>query len=219
MRHGLFCALYTDRGSHYFLTPEAGGRVSKTALTQVGRALKQLGIEHIAAYSPQARGRSERAFSTLQDRLPKELKLAGISTIEAANVWLREHYMAAHNEQFAIGAGQEGSAFVADALGAWREILCIQEDRTVGNDNTVKWQRLSLQLPPSRLRAHFVKATVRVHEYPQGQLAVYWGPHRLADYDAAGALVQPEPGDGVTGPIRARISSRDGMQEGRAYGT
>ena len=104
-KHGLFCSLYTDRGSHYFLTPEAGGRVSKTVLTQVGRALKQLGIEHIAAYSPQARGRSERAFSTLQDRLPKELKLAGIGTIEAANRWLSETYMAAHNKQFAIVSG------------------------------------------------------------------------------------------------------------------
>jgi transposase len=192
-QHGLFCSLYTDRGSHYFLTPQASGRVSKTALTQVGRALKQLGIEHIAAYSPQARGRSERAFSTLQDRLPKELKLAGISTLEAANVWLHEHYMSAHNERFAIAAEQEGSAFVADAMGAWREILCVQEDRTVSNDNTVKWQRLSLQLPPSRLRAHFVKATVRVHEYPDGQLAVYWGPHRLADYAADGILIPPEP--------------------------
>src|SRR5271166_905607 len=190
--HGLFCSLYTDRGSHYFFTPEAGGKVSKTVLTQVGRALKQLGIEHIAAYSPQARGRSERAFSTLQDRLPKELKLAGIRTVEAANVWLRETYMAAHNKQFAIDAEQEGSAFVADAMGAWREILCVQEDRTVGNDNTVKWQRLSLQLPPNRLRAHFVKAAVRVHEYPDGRLAVYWGPHRLADYGADGVLIQPE---------------------------
>ena len=102
--------------------------------------------------------------------------------------------MAAHNKQFAIEAEQEGSAFVADAMGAWREILCVQEDRTVGNDNTVKWQRLSLQLPPSRLRAHFVKATVRVHEYPDGTLAVYWGPHRLADYGADGVLVQPAPG-------------------------
>src|SRR5271165_4572181 len=193
-KHGLFCSLYTDRGSHYFLTPEAGGRVSKTILTQVGRALKQLGIEHIAAYSPQARGRSERAFSTLQDRLPKELKLAGISTIEAANRWLSETDMAAHNKQFAIDAEQEGSAFVADAMGAWREILCVQEERTVGNDNTVKWQRLTLQLPPSRLRAHFVKATVRVHEYPDGRLAVYWGPHRLADYGADGILVQPATG-------------------------
>ncbi len=191
-KHGLFCSLYTDRGSHYFYTPEGGGPVSKTVLTQFGRALKQLGIEHIAAYSPQARGRSERTFDTLQDRLPKELKLAGIDTVEAANRWLNEVYIGEYNERFAVAAEQEGSAFVADTMQAWREILCIQEDRTVGNDNTVKWERRSLQLPTSRLRPHFVKATVRVHEYPDGQLAVYWGPHRLADYAADGTLIQPE---------------------------
>jgi transposase len=193
-KHGLFCSLYTDRGSHYFFTPEGGGKVSKTVLTQFGRALKQLGVEHIAAYSPQARGRSERAFETLQDRLPKELKLAGIDTVEAANRWLSDVYIAEYNQRFAIAAEQEGSAFVADAMEAWREILCIQEERTVGNDNTVKWERRSLQLPPSRLRPHFVKATVRVHEYPDGQLAVYWGPHRLADYAADGSLIRPDAG-------------------------
>jgi hypothetical protein len=102
-------------------------------------------------------------FSTLQDRLPKELKLAGIGTVDAANRWLSETYIADHNKLFAIAAEQEGAAPVADTMGAWREILCVQEDRTVGNDNTVKWQRLSLQLPPSRLRPHFVRANVRVH--------------------------------------------------------
>lgn len=183
---GLFCALYTDRGSHYFHTPAAGGKVSRTQLTQVGRALQQLGIEHIAAYSPEARGRSERVFRTLQDRLPKELRLAGITGIAAANRWLAEVYLPEHNARFAVAAEQDGSAFVADTARAWREILCVQEERVVGNDNTVKWRRLSLQIPPSPLRAHFVRAKVRVHEYPDGRLAVFWGPHRLADYDAAG---------------------------------
>ena len=191
-KHGLFCALYTDRGSHYFVTPEAGGGVSKTVLTQFGRALKQLGVEHIAAYSPQARGRSERAFGTLQDRLPKELALAGITTVEAANRWLRETYIADHNQRFAIAAEQEGSAFVADATGAWREILCIQEDRAVGNDNTVKWRRLSLQLPPSRLRPHFVKATVRVHEYPDGQLGGVLGAASAGRLRPARRIIQPQ---------------------------
>ena len=190
-RHGLFCSLYTDRGSHYFFTPEAGGKVSKTALTQVGRALRQLGVEHIAAYSPQARGRSERVFQTLQDRLPKEFKLAGIDSVEAANVWLRDSFIPEHNKRFAVDAEQEGSAFVADATGAWREILCLQEDRMVGPDNTVKWDGLVLQLPPSRLRPHFVKTTVRVHGYPDGRLAVFWGPHRLGDYDAKGRIIAP----------------------------
>jgi transposase len=190
-RHGLFCSLYTDRGSHYFVTPEAGGKVSKTMLTQVGRALGQLGVEHIAAYSPQARGRSERVFLTLQDRLPKEFKLAGIATLEAANAWLRDTFIADYNSRFAVGAEQEGSAFVADTTGAWREILCVQEERTVGNDNTIKWEGLSLQLQPSRLRRHFAKTTVKVHAYPDGSLAVFWGPHRLGDYNAKGILIPP----------------------------
>ena len=190
-RHGLFCSLYTDRGSHYFHTPEAGGAVSKAQLTQVGRALKQLGIEHIPAYSPEARGRSERAFRTLQDRLPKELALAGITTVEAANRWLAETYIQDYNATFAVAAEQDGSGFVRDRDGAWAEILCIQEERQVGNDNTVKWRRLCLQLPPSRLRPHFVKATVRVHEYPDGDIAVFLGPHRLAGYDADGKISQP----------------------------
>jgi transposase len=188
-RHGLFCSLYTDRGSHYFHTPEAGGRVSKTTLTQVGRALSQLGIEHIAAYSPQARGRSERAFRTLQDRLPKELALAAITTVEAANRWLAEVYVDEYNSAFAVPPEQPGSGFVADPAGLWREILCVQEERTVGNDNTVKWRGLLLQLPPSRLRAHFVRAVVRVHEYPDGAVAVFLGPHRLADYHPDGQII------------------------------
>lgn len=191
-KHGLFCSLYTDRGSHYFETPVAGARVSKTVLTQFGRALKQLGIEHIAAYSPQARGRSERVFSTLQDRLPKELALARIGTVEAANAWLHDVYIPEHNKRFAIEAEQAGSAFAIDKDGVWRETLCVQEERRVGHDNTAKWRRSILQLPPSRLRPHFVKTTVRVHEYPDGRLAVFWGPHRLADYEAHGAVVEPE---------------------------
>ena len=118
---------------------------------------------------------------------------AALTIVELAR-WFDETYMAEHNKMFAIAAEQEGSAFVADAMDAAREILCVREERTVGNDNTVKWQRLSLQLPPSRLRPHFVKANVRVHEYPGGALAVYWGPHRLADYGADGILVQPALG-------------------------
>ena len=210
--HGLFCALYTDRGSHYFHTPEAGGKVSSTVETQVGRALAHLGIEHIAAYSPQARGRSERLFATLQDRVPKELRLAGIRTVAAANAWLKSHYIAEHNARFAVDPEQEGSAFVPDTHEMWREILCVIEERTVGKDNTVAWNAKRLQLPESRLRPHFVKARVKVHEYPEGTCAVFLGPHRLADYDAEGAIrvpVAPKPG-AVLGtvkdkPCRARL--------------
>lgn len=187
-KHGLFCELYTDRGSHYFHTPKAGEPVSKKLLTQVGRALAQLGIRHIAAYSPEARGRSERAFRTLQDRLPKELALAGVTTLEAANRFIAEHYLAEHNAAFAIAPAEAGSAFVPDRAGAAREILCLQEERRVGNDNTVKWRTLALQIPPSPLRPHFVRATVRIHEYPDGRLAIFHGPHRLAEYDPEGRL-------------------------------
>ena len=190
---GLFVALYTDRGSHYFETPKAGEKVSKTQLTQVGRALKQLGIEHIAAYSPQARGRSERLFRTLQDRLPKELRLAGITTIEAANAWLKAHYMAEHNRLFAIASEEEGTAFVADQAGAWRDILCVIEERVVGNDNTVAWDGRRLQLPESRLRPHFVRAKVQVRAYPDGEVAIDLGPHRLARYTSQGELILVAP--------------------------
>jgi transposase len=191
--HGLFVALYTDRGSHYFETPKAGEKVSKTQLTQVGRALKQLGIEHIAAYSPQARGRSERLFRTLQDRLPKELRLAGIRTPEAANAWLEAHYMAEHNRLFAIVPEEEGTAFVADRDGAWRDILCVIEERVVGNDNTVAWDGRRLQLPQSRLRPHFVRAKVQVRAYPDGEVAIDLGPHRLARYTSQGELILAAP--------------------------
>ena len=179
---GLFCALYTDRGSHYFHTPVAGGGVDRQHPTQVGRALAQLGIEHIAAYSPQARGRSERAFRTLEDRLPKELALAGITDVDAANTWLREVYLPAHNARFAVAAEQEGTAFVAVAPEQWREVLCLQETRRVGNDNTVRWKGRSLQIPNSPLRPHFARASVRLHEYPDGAVALFWGPHRIAAF-------------------------------------
>jgi len=209
--HGLFCALYTDRGSHYFYTPKASEKVSRTQQTQVGRALSHLGIEHIAAYSPQARGRSERVFGTLQGRLPKELRLAGIRTIEAANAWLKAHYIAEHNAAFAITAEQQGTAFVADRHEAWREALCVIEERTVANDNTIAWSGRRLQLPQSRLRPHFVKALVRVHEYPDGTVSAFLGPHRLARFAANGLQISPDapqPG-GVLGavkdkPLRAR---------------
>lgn len=185
--HGLPCALYTDRGSHYFHTPQAGKKVAKDQPTQVGRALAQLGIEHIPAYSPEARGRSERAFGTLQDRLPKELQLADITTVDAANRFIREVYLAEHNAAFAVSPEQPESAFVADAAGVHRDILCEQEERVVGNDNTVRYRGLSLQIPPSPIRPHFVKVRVRVHDYPDGTLAIFHGPRRLARYRADGS--------------------------------
>jgi hypothetical protein len=188
-RHGLFCALYTDRGSHYFVTPKAGGEVAKVPLTQVGRGLAQLGIEHIPAYSPEARGRMERLFGTLQKRLPQELRLAGITTIAAANRFLAAHFVPAHNARFAVKAAEAGSAFVPFA-GELAEILCVQVERVVGNDNCVRYQGLSLQIPAQRHRHHFVKVKVRVHAYADGRLAVFHGPRRLARYTADGHLIE-----------------------------
>ena len=182
----------SDRGSHYFHTPKAGDKVDKDRLTQVGRALAQLGIKHIAAYSPQARGRSERAFGTLQDRLPKELRLAGITTIEAANRFIAELYLPAHNARFAVAPEQPGSAFVPDAAWAHLDILCVHEERTVGNDNTVRYKGLVLQIPPSPIRHHFVKARVRVHQYPDGDLAIFHGPGCLARYRAGGEMIDDD---------------------------
>ena len=186
-KRGLFVALYSDRASHYFHTPAAGGKVSKSQLTQAGRALAELGIEHIPAYSPEARGRSERAFRTLQDRLVKELALVGITELEAANRFIAKVYLPQHNARFAVAAEQEACAFVACAPEQWREILCRHETRQVGKDNTVKWRGRRLQIPPSHLRPHFVRAKVRVHEYPDGTVALFWGPHRIADFAPDGS--------------------------------
>ena len=189
--HGLALSLYTDRGSHYFHTPEAGGKVDRACLTQVGRALDHLGVEHIAAYSPQARGRSERMFETLQDRLTKELALAGIVTVEAANSFLRDVYIPVHNARFAVKAEQEGSAFIAIPATDLGEILCVQEERQVGNDNCVSFNRLKLQIPASPLRPHFVKARVKVRQYHDGTYAIFHGQRCLGRYDHKGAIVEP----------------------------
>ena len=190
---GLFCSFYTDRASHYWHTPDAGGKVDKDNPTQVGRALAQLGIEHIPAYSPEARGRSERAFGTLQNRLPQELRVAGISTMDEANRFLREVFLPDHNARFAIKPEGSASAFVPFA-GNLADILCVQDERVVGNDNTVRYKRLSLQIPPDRHRHHYVKARVRVHEYPDGHLAVFHGPRCLARYHADGEMIEDDDG-------------------------
>jgi len=189
-RHGLPLSLYTDRGSHYFHTAEAGGKVDRACLTQVGRALDHLGVEHIAAYSPQARGRSERMFETLQDRLTKELALAGIVTLEAADAFIRDVYIPAHNARFAVKAEQEGSAFIAIPGIDLGEILCVQEERQVGNDNCVSFNRLKLQIPASPLRPHFVKARVKVRQYHDGSHAIFHGQRCLGRYDHKGAIAE-----------------------------
>jgi len=186
--HGLFSAFYTDRGGHYFHTPKAGGPVDKSKLTQVGRALQQLGITHIPSYSPEARGRMERVFGTLQGRLPPELRLAGINTVAAANRFLKQRFVPDYNARFAVPPAEPGSAFLPYAGRPLEDVLCVQGDRQVGHDNCVAWKRLSLQIPPQPHRHHYVKATVRVHEYPDGRLAIFDGPRCLARFDHKGQL-------------------------------
>lgn len=187
--YGLFGALYADRGSHYWTTKKVAQGIDKLAPTQVKRALDQLGIELIPAYSPEARGRSERMFETLQGRLPQELRLAGITTLDAANQYLRYVYLPAHNAAFKVSAVESGSAFIPYVGRDLADILCIQEERIVGGDNCVSYKTLSLQIPPDLHRHHYVKARVRVHQYPDGELAIFHGPRCLARYTRDGLMI------------------------------
>src|SRR5204863_7637801 len=173
--HGLPCALYTDRGSHYFHTAKAGEAVDKNCLTQVGRALDRLGIEHIPAYSPEARGRSERVFGTLQDRLVKELEQAGIDDIATANQWIRDVYLPRHNARFARPPTVAEKAFVAADPGLLSETLCIEEERVVGRDNTVAYAGLRLQgrTLTSKTAPGVRSAFPRIAATKSGQLMCY----------------------------------------------
>jgi transposase len=188
-QRGLFAALYTDRGSHYWYTPEAGGKVDKNNPTQFGKAMARLGIEMIAAYSPEARGRSERMFRTHQGRLPQELALVGITDRQGANRYLEEVYRPAFNAEFMQPALEEGSAFVPWIGGDLDDFLCETYERVVGKDNCAAFEGMTLQIPQDRHRMHYVKVKVRVHRYPDGRLALFHGPRCLARYDAQGRLL------------------------------
>jgi len=188
-KHGVFASLYTDRGSHYWNTPEAGGKVDKENLTQFGRAMRQLGIEMIPAYSPEARGRSERAFRTHQERLVKELALGGITEMKHANAYIRDVYLPAFNDEFAVSAEEPASMFVPWAGTPLQDILCEQYERTVGNNNCVKFDALTLQIPADTYRFHYVKVKVRVHRYPNGNIAIFHGHRKLATFNYKGKEV------------------------------
>jgi hypothetical protein len=185
-KHGVFASLYTDRGSHYWYTPEAGGKVDKEHLTQFGSAMRQLGIEMIPAYSPEARGRSERAFRTHQERLVKELAVSGITDMKQANAYLSNTYMPAFNEEFSVTPEESATMFVPWAGTSLDDILCEKYQRTVGNDNCVRFNGLILQIPPDRYRYHYVRVKVRIHRYPDGRLSLFYGPRILATYDTKG---------------------------------
>jgi len=185
-RKGLFCALYSDRGSHFWHTPKAGGKVDPHQLTQLGRALRELGVQMIPAYSPQARGRSERSFGTWQGRLPQELRLHGITTVEAANQFLREQYMDEFNGRFQVAAAQRGTAFVACPRRDLNLIFSLQFERSVNRDNTVSFQNLILQIERVSWRATLAGCTVTVHQHLDQTLSITYGPHRLGCFTAQG---------------------------------
>jgi transposase len=186
-RQGVFCALYSDRGSHFWVTPKVGGKVDPHRVTQVGRALRELGIRMIPAYSPQARGRSERNFGTWQGRLPQELRLQKIHTLEAANRFLREHYVAEFNRRFQVAAAQRGSAFLPGRRRDLDLVFALQFERTVNRDNTVSFQNLTLQLERVGWRATLAGCQVTVHQHLEGTLSLTHGPHLLGRYTADGA--------------------------------
>jgi hypothetical protein len=189
----LFASLYADRGSHYWHTPKADGKVDKGNLTQIGEGMARLGIEMIPAYSPEARGRSERIFRTHEARLPQERVAMGITEITEmapATRYLEEVYRPAFNAEFIPRALEEGSAFVPCIGGQFGDYLCEVYEHTVGKDNGLAFEGMALQIPADRHRMHHVRVKVRVHRYPEGRLAVLNGPRCLARYDPQGRLMQ-----------------------------
>jgi transposase len=211
-RQGLFCALYSDRGSHFFVTPKAGEKVDKHRLTQVGRAMKELGVQMIPAYSPQARGRSERSFGTWQGRLPQELRLAGISTIEAANAFLHERYIAEFNTKFAAPAREKGSAFRKTSRADLNWIFTVQTERVVAKDNTVAIADQHWQLEKSRFRSSLAGCTVTIHQHLDASVSIRYGPHVVGRFTDAARPAKPESrgkgGSVETGENQTQVSHR-----------
>jgi transposase len=178
---GLFCAWYSDRGSHFFVTVKEGEKVDKRRLTQVGRAMKELGVQMIAAYSAQARGRSERSFGTWQGRLPQELRLAGITTVEGANAFLRERYIGEFNAQFSMPAAEKGTAFRWTGRSDLNWIFTVQTERVVGQDNTV-----AIREGQDTIRNTLAGSTVTIHEHLDETVSIRYGPHVVGRYSSSG---------------------------------
>jgi hypothetical protein len=188
-KKGVFCSLYSDRASHFFETVKAGERVSRDRLTQIGRALKELGIEAIAAYSPQARGRSERGFKTWQGRLPQELRLASITTVDEANKFLRQSYINKFNEKFQVAAAEKGTAFVPCRRRDLDLVFSLQNERVVSNDNTVRYENRVLQIDKTKWRRTLAGCRVVVYEHQDGTLSVSYGPHVVGRYTGDGTVL------------------------------
>lgn len=209
---GVFCALYSDRASHFFLTPKVGEPVDHARLTQVGRALRQLGIQMIPAYSPQARGRSERGFGTWQGRLPQELRLRKITTVAAANQFLRTEYIKEFNLKFSIKAGERGTAFVPVKRLDLDLVFSLQHERVVARDNTVSFANRSWQLERSKLRGTLAGCRVTVHEHLDQKISITFGPHLVGCYTAEG-----QPAMEMTPPRKATksVASHRGLEKSR----
>jgi transposase len=200
---GLFCALYSDRGSHFFVTVKAGDKVDKNRPTQVGRAMKELGVQMIAAYSPQARGRSERSFGTWQGRLPQELRLAAIDTIEDANQFLRDQYIGEFNEKFSAPAKEKGTAFRKTGRSDLDWIFTVQQERVVEKDNTVAIGPQRWQIGKTGLRSSLAGCTVTIHEHLDGRVSIRYGPHVVGRYHADGTPLEKGERRGKAGPVEA----------------
>ena len=211
-RKGLFCALYSDRGSHFWFTPKAGAKVDPHRVTQLGRALRDLGVQMIPAYSPQARGRSERSFGTWQGRLPQELRLEAITTVSAANRFLRQRYVGEFNQRFQVAAAQRGTAFMACPRQDLDLIFSLQFERTVARDNTVSFQNLILQIDKMSWRGTLAGCTVTVHQHLDGTLSMTHGPRRLGHYTSQGSPIAK-----VCAAAQAVEKTRGGKAQKRTF--
>jgi hypothetical protein len=203
---GLFCALYSDRGSHFFVTVKEGEKVDKHRPTQVGRALKELGVQMIAAYSPQARGRSERSFGTWQGRLPQELRLAGIATVDEANAFLRERYIGEFNTKFSVAAEEKGTAFRRTSRSDLNWIFTVQTERVVAKDNTVAIGSRLWQIDKTRFRNTLAGSTVTIHEHLDETVSIRYGPHIVGRFN--------NQGEKLTGGIAEKRRGKGASMEG-----
>lgn len=208
-KHGVFSELYTDRGSHFCYTPEAGKRPDTGVRTELGRALDTLGIRQILANSPEARGRSERLWDTLQGRLPQELRLAGATTVAAAQRYIDEEFLSRINKVVQVAPTDAVSAFVPLVGVDLDRVFCVKDERTVERDNTLRYQRKVLQIAKSRLRATYAGCRVLVERLPDGRLSVWYGPHLLGRYDEHGCLREAPP-TAVTERVTKAAGRRSG---------
>jgi len=185
-QYGVFMALYSDRAGWAFHTPSAGGKVDRKKLTQVGKALEKAGIEHIPSYSPEARGRVERLNRTLQDRLISELRFHGITEMEAANRYLREVFIPRYNQRFTRPARDQASAFVSYGNADLNQIFCLEEERTVAKDNTVRFENVKLQIDKQPGVPTCAGWHVVVRRHLDGRFSIWKGPRLLGRFEQDG---------------------------------